>query len=318
MLKLAQPDPRTMTTCRFDVDSTPCSLRSGGTERFTVGRYDATALIAHGGMSAVYLGEELATGKGVALKILEPCFARHEDLVRRFLSELEVSRRVRHQGLVRIYDGSRTPDGIPYLAIELLDGECLGATSERGPVDLGAIAAIGAQIADALAAMHAAKVAHCDLKPENIMVLHDGSFAGWPRIKVVDFGVARFLDREEDEGQVAGTPMYMAPEQWRGHADERSDIYALGCMLYELVAGRCPFEGSVAELVAAHADILPPPLASFRALPRDMERLIHRMLSKDPGMRPRSMAEVARAFTDLAFAMPPGARPMVELEQMAG
>src|SRR5258706_378896 len=83
-----------------------------------------------------------------------------------------------------------------------------------------------------LDSMLAAKIAHCDLKPENIMVLHAGSFAGWPRIKVVDFGVARFLDREDDEGQVAGTPMYMAPEQWRGHADERSDVYALGCMLY--------------------------------------------------------------------------------------
>src|SRR5262249_26035325 len=108
--------------------------------------------------------------------------------------------------------------------------------------------------------------------------------------------------------EVAGTPPYMAPEQWRGQVVRQTDIYALGCMLYEMITGVPPFVGSFPEMATAHADLLPPPISEIRAVPAELERLVSRMLAKDPGMRPRSMADVACRLADIAYAHPPGAR----------
>ena len=268
-----------------------------------VGAYRVLELLARGGMGGVYLGEHVDTGERVALKVLEPRWAQDHGVVARMLDEAEVTRRVRHRGLVRILSGERRDDGIAYLAMELIDGMNLGVLLDHDRLELGAIAAIGAQIADAVAALHEAGIIHCDLKPDNVMVEYRDGLAGWPRIKVIDFGVARLHPRHE----VAGTPHYMAPEQWRGHAEPRTDVYALGCLLYELITGDVPFDGSLPQLMAAHCDdrALAPSLV--RWCPEIIERLVLRMLAKEPGMRPH-MDEVARTLADVAFQFPPGAR----------
>ncbi len=270
-----------------------------------LGEYRVHELLARGGMGGVYVGEHVTSGVRVALKILDPRWAAQDVIVSRLLGEREVTNRVQHHGLVRILGGAHLASGVAYLAMELLDGEDLGALVERGRIEPGAAAAIGAQIADAVAAMHDAQIVHCDLKPDNIMVEYQVGLAGWPCIKVLDFGVARIGARDA-VGEIAGTPCYMAPEQWRGHAEQRSDVYGLGVLLYELLTGDVPFEGSLPQVMTQHCDELPTPISARRAIPEPLERLVMRMLAKEPGMRPR-MVDVAHALTDIAYASPPGA-----------
>jgi eukaryotic-like serine/threonine-protein kinase len=269
-----------------------------------LGEYEVLGEIARGGMGGVFLARAPRSDRRYALKVIEPPFAVHPDIVARLRDELEISRRVRHPGLVEIhaFDGASP---IPYLVMEYLDGETLGSLLDRGRLEPGAAAAIGAQVASAVAALHAAGIAHCDLKPDNIHVLYEEGVAGWPRTKVLDFGVARRLDAVvDDEPSIAGTPAYMAPEQWRGEAVTGSDVYALGCVLYELCTGATPFCGTLPELMTAHIEALPMRAAVRRpALRPELDRLISRMLAKDPGLRPR-MAEVARLLTSLAEALP--------------
>ncbi len=270
-----------------------------------MGDHRVLACIARGGMCAVYLGEHVDTGERVAVKALDPRWARHTALVRRLFDEYAISRRVPHRGLVHILDASSAHDGVPYLVMELIDGESLSALLGRRYVAPGAIAAIGAQIADAVASMHAAGIIHCDLKPDNVMVLYQAGLAGWPRIKVLDFGIARRADDPAEE--IAGTPCYMAPEQWCGLAEPRSDVYGLGCLLYELIDGAPPFDGAIAEVAREHRDTRPRPPGAVRAVPPVLQRLVLRMLAKDPAMRPR-MVELVGPLAELAFASPPGAR----------
>ncbi len=270
-----------------------------------LGEYDVLGEIAKGGMGGVFLASDRRTGQRFALKVLEPQFSVHPDIVARMRDELDISRRVRHHGILDIHAFERAADGTPYLVMEFLDGETLGSLLDRGRLEVGAAAAIAAQVAGAVAALHAAGIVHCDLKPDNIHVLYEEGIAGWPSTKVLDFGVARRLDAVvEDEPSIAGTPSYMAPEQWRGEAVIGSDVYALGCVLYELYTGEPPFLGTLPELMTAHIEALPMRAAvRCPGLRPDLDRLIGRMLAKDPGLRPR-MAEVARALTEVAEALP--------------
>lgn len=287
--------------------ATTLAAELAGSPPPTLGPYHLVGLIATGGMGGVYVARHQGTHERVALKVLAPGRAHQDELVRRLFGELEVSHKVAHRGLVRIRDRAMSAHGVPYLVMELIDGENLAALQERGRIEVGAIAAIGAQVADALAAMHERRIVHCDLKPDNILVLYQDGLGGWPRIKVIDFGVARFLDRV-GETTVAGTPAYMPPEQWAGEIEPRTDVYALGCALYELLVGATPFTGTIAEVLQAHREQLAAPPSRVRAgIPDALEDLVLRMLAKEPGMRPR-MVEVARVLTDLAFATPPGAR----------
>lgn len=271
-----------------------------------LGPYKVLWLLARGGMGGVYLAEHLTTKARVALKVLEPRFAARDTIVTRMLGEREVTRRVHHTGLVRIFGGARIAGGVAYLAMELLDGEDLGALSDRGRVELGAAIAIGAQIADAVSAMHTAEIVHCDLKPDNIMVEYRTGLAGWPRVKVLDFGVARFGAPTEECAEIAGTPCYMAPEQWRGRAEPRTDVYGLGCMLYELITGDVPFDGTLPQVMTAHTEDVPARISARRWIPETLDRLIMQMLAKRAGARPL-MRDVARMLTELAYQLPPGA-----------
>jgi eukaryotic-like serine/threonine-protein kinase len=265
--------------------------------------YGVIGEIARGGMSTVYLGEDLATGERVAIKALDALHVGHGELVHRLLGEHELARRVCHPGLLEIRCAEQTRHGIPYLVMEYLDGENLGALVDRTALPLPAILVIAAQVASAIAALHAAGVVHCDVKPDNVLVLHEPGPGGWPQVKVIDYGVARLVDDPPmPEGTVVGTPAFMAPEQWYGAPNAKSDVYALGCMLYELVTGEPVFSGALPQLMTAHRDRLPARPSTRRAdLAPALDDLIMRALAKDPAMRP-TMADIAADLLELAPA----------------
>ena len=267
------------------------SNRAAGASR--LGNYGVIAPLARGGTAGVYLGEHLTTKERVALKVLDPMYSDHPEVVDRLLAELDISTRVRHSGLVDILVADRSSTGVPFLVMEYLDGENLGDLADRGRIALDAVIVIGAQIAGAVAALHSAGIIHCDVKPDNVFVLYQTGADGWPRVKVIDYGVARDVDDEPlADSTIAGTPCYMPPEQWRGAATVKSDVYSLGCLLYELVVGDQPFHGTLPQLMLAHTEQMPLRPSTLRVdLPADLERLIVRALAKDPALRP-TMAEM--------------------------
>jgi len=262
-------------------------------------RYDVVSSLASGGMGGVYLAVDGKTGDRVALKVLDPKFATNEEVVERLLAEHELASRTDHPGVVEIRRAAWTPDGAPYLVMEYLEGETLGQISDRGVIDLPSILAICAQAAAALAALHAVGVIHCDVKHDNLFVL-DERIRGWPRVKVIDFGVSRSVDEApRADPSVAGTPWCIAPEQWRGTPCTASDVYALGCLLYELTTGHPPFDGSLPELIAAHLERRPSRPSWMRRMPIGLERVIQRSLVKDPAHRP-AMRDIAHELAELA------------------
>ena len=267
-----------------------------------LGSYIMIALLAKGGTASVYLAEHAPTGKRVALKLLDPMYADRQEIVDKFFAEHAISRAVRHPGLLDITVSDRSASGIPYIVMELLDGENLGALAERGQVALDAIFAIGTQIASAVAAMHRNGYIHCDIKPDNVFVLYEQQKDGWPQVKVIDYGVSRkTTDAANDDGTIAGTPMYMPPEQWRGAPVAKSDVYSLGCLLYELCTGDQPFHGTLPQLMLLHSEMLPQRPSTYRSeMSPTLEGLIMRMLSKDPAMRP-TMDEVEYTLARLAW-----------------
>ncbi|HEY0192624.1 MAG TPA: serine/threonine-protein kinase [Kofleriaceae bacterium] len=279
-------------------------------------RYRVVAELARGGMSTVYLGEDTQTGARVAIKALDTYYVGQSDMVLRLLGEHELASRARHPALLEVHGAAQTADGLPYLIMEYLRGDNLGAHAERHALSLTAILAVAAQVASAAAALHAAGVVHCDLKPENVLVLEEPGPGGWPRIKVIDYGVARLTDEPAaTDGSVVGTPAFMPPEQWHGAPTPRSDVYALGCLLYELITGAPVFGGSLPQLMIGHCERLPE-RPSFRCLGRfeldpALDKLIVRMLAKDPAMRP-TMADAA---SELLAMAPPAVRMCLQPTQ---
>ncbi|CAN5170083.1 hypothetical protein BH11MYX1_BH11MYX1_50240 [soil metagenome] len=263
------------------------------------GDYEVVAPLASGGMGGVFLARHRTTGARVALKVLDPMFADHAEVVERLYAEREVSARASHPGLVEIREASRSSDDVPFLVMEYLEGETLSSIIERGTIDLETIVNLSVQIASALAAMHDAGITHCDVKPDNLFVLDDGT------VKVIDFGVSRLAEEPPlDDSSVAGTPAYMAPEQWRGKPEHATDVYSLGCVMYELLTGNVPFDGSLPELMVAHLDQRPGRISWLRnAVPVELERLVMRALAKAPGLRP-PMSAMAMALDRLVGRSP--------------
>jgi len=263
------------------------------TETFErLGEYSVIAPLARGGTAGVYLGEDTRNGERVAVKLLDPFHAGHADIVDRMFAERTVSMSVRHPNLLEVLHADRNAMGLPYLVMEYLDGENLGDLAERGPIQIDAILAITTQIACALNALHAAGYIHCDVKADNVFILYQPTVGGWPRVKVIDYGVARKISEAPTESTIAGTPSYMAPEQWRGAPSVQSDVYALGCLLYELVTGEHPFHGTLPQLMLGHCEAFAPRPSTLRSdLPGALERLILRAMAKNAAMRP-SMIEM--------------------------
>lgn len=270
--------------------------------------YGVVSTIAHGGMSTVYLGEHRSTGERVAIKALDAYYVGQSDMVLRLLNEHDIARRVHHPGLVEIRGAAQTAQGVPYLVMEYVRGESLQAFASRGMLTPSGLLAIAAQIARAAAALHAAGVVHCDLKPDNVIVVDEDAAPGAaPRIKVIDYGVARLVDEPPSaDGTVVGTPAFMPPEQWRGAPVAKSDVYALGCLIYELITGGPVFPGALPQMMIGHCERVPePPSARGARLAPALERLVLRMLAKDAQLRP-AMADIA---DELATIAPPSELP---------
>ena len=271
----------------------------GGAARVEVGhvfgeRYQVLSLLGSGGMGQVFRVLDQPSGQALALKVLRPLDGDEGDRVRRFQREIQILTRIKHPAVLRILDWGDSPVGL-YFVTELVDGEDLKlAIRRRGPWPAAEAAALGATLADALAAAHAQSVVHRDVKPNNVMIARDGS------VRLLDFGLARGagidLTTLTRTGTILGTPGYMSPEQFDAHGvDERSDVYSLGVVLFEVLTGRLPFTGQTPIAVAlAHKTQAPPLPRSLRpGVPAWLERVVLRCLEKDPARRFASASELA-------------------------
>lgn len=257
------------------------------------GPYGVIAPLGRGATAEVFLGYHVATHERVAIKVLDGAYSHRGEIAARLLGEWGLANRITHPGMLTIHHAAYNAEGTPYVIMEYLDGESLQALVDRSDLELDAIIRIGAQIAGAVAAAHDAGVIHCDIKPANVYVLYEAGPGGCPRTKVVDYGVARLAsDAPLPNGEICGTPSFMAPEQWQGEPCEKSDVYALGCLLYEVVTGEPLFSGTLPKLMLQHCEQMPErPSARRPGIPAGLERVIVRALAKDPAMRP-SMREL--------------------------
>ncbi|MGE3545924.1 MAG: serine/threonine-protein kinase, partial [Kofleriaceae bacterium] len=279
----------------------PREIRPGG----SLGRYEIGDELGEGGMAIVYRARDTELRREVAIKVLFPHLARREEVVRRFQREARAAAALEHPNILRIYDvggADHQPDDPPYIVMELIRGRTLLAELEqRGPMFPEVVACVGALLADALAAAHAASVVHRDVKPANVMIADNG------RLLLGDFGVAR-LETEESlitkTGALLGTPAYMSPEQASGDtATARSDLYSLGATLYQLATGALPYAGNPAKVIAQIASgALVAPNKRHPGVGPDLSRLIERLMSTDPQHRPASAIEVAAELRAIAAA----------------
>jgi len=279
------------------------------------GSYRIVRLIGEGGMGAVYLAEHTLIGRHAAIKVLLREMSHRQDLVTRFFNEARAATAVKHPGIVEIYDFGYHGDGSAYIVMEYLDGESLASRLRRmGPQPEARAAALCRQVAGALGAAHSKGIVHRDLKPDNIFIVRDSDMVEGERTKILDFGIAK-LNADAPggsmtrTGMVMGTPAYMSPEQSKGagQVDGRTDIYALGCILFELVCGRPPFvaEGT-GEVMAAHILAPPPRPSSFRPVSPALEQVILRALAKAPEHRFKTTDELIGALNS---AIPSGTYP---------
>ncbi|MEO3845922.1 serine/threonine-protein kinase [Streptomyces sp. B22F1] len=280
------------------------------------GRYRLVRQLGEGGMGQVWEARDETLDRPVAVKVvslLSGGGSRGDEARARFLREARITARLQHPNIVTIHDLGESGDGdsrIPFLVMELVRGEGLDVTLRRGPVGLPDAARWGAQICDALAEAHGMGVMHRDIKPSNVLITPSGS------AKVLDFGVARAADpyatsdRLTRTGYIVGTPSYMAPEQARGHAEPRSDLYTLGCLLFELITGRLPFESPDAVgYLSAHLTLEPPaPSTLAPAVPAGWDDLVLTLLRKEPDQRHGDAADVAEALRRLDGAADPAGR----------
>lgn len=255
------------------------------------GRYELRTLIGQGTFGRVYGGYDHRLDRSVAVKVIKPWWTEDQEWAERFEREARLMARVSHPGIVQIFDIGYDREGLYYVA-ELVDGESLAERLRRGPLPPTRVRDIAEQLCRALAAAHAERVVHRDVKPANVLIDRSG------RVKVGDFGIARLAEGSSEgvAGTVLGTPRYMAPEQARGRVPTpASDVYGAGIVVYEMLAGQPPFvEGSPVELALRHLNDPPPPLPS--GTPPALAAIVERALAKDPAARYPSGREMADAL----------------------
>jgi serine/threonine protein kinase len=279
----------------------------------TIDHYEVLAFIGAGGMGDVYRARDSRLGRDVALKILPAQFSEDPERMRRSEREAKLLASLNHPNIAAIYDLEES-DGIRCLILEFVQGETLAERLKRGPVPMAEVLEISRQMADALEAAHEQGVVHRDLKPANVMI----SAAG--RVKVLDFGIAKLLEPQAganaatnidsaSAGVVLGTPSYMSPEQARGKPiDKRTDIWAFGCVLYELLTGRRAFQGeTVTDTLAAVVDRDPDWQALPKNIPEKIRDLLRHCLQKDVRQRLRDIGD-ARIQIEEAAKEPVTAR----------
>jgi len=267
-----------------------------------IGEYDIEAKVGEGAMGTVYRAIHPQIGKHVAIKVMTPKVFGEAEAVKRFVGEARAVAAIEHPGIVDVFGFGRIPDGRTYLVMEWLDGQSLSDRMHAEP-KLGweESCEVIRQIARALEAAHAKGIIHRDLKPENVFLKKVDDEK--PTVKLLDFGLAKSTNKEDvanlaktRSGQMLGTPLYMSPEQCKNkNVDHRTDIYALGCMCYELLVGRTPYDAdNVAEIITAHLVSEPPRPSKFKEdIPADIDKLLYNMIAKDPDKRP-PLGEIRR------------------------
>ena len=284
----------------------------------TVGHYRITARLGAGGMGEVFLAEDTRLDRKAAIKFLPADLADDPDRRQRFLTEAKAASALNHPHVCVVYDVGETEDGLPFIAMEFVEGQSLSDLVKQGSPEISSVVAIAVQVADALDAAHSRRIVHRDIKPENISLNERGE------VKVLDFGLAKRMLQESDdslgttlaeqqtqEGHVLGTPRYMSPEQAVGKAvDHRSDLFSLGSVIYFLLTGRPPFAGAnLGEVLDNVVHKQPEAIARFNYdVPPELERITLKLLAKqarpaisvgprsaggpqEPVARPRSPAE---------------------------
>ncbi|WP_043260274.1 protein kinase domain-containing protein [Streptomyces hokutonensis] len=284
------------------------------------GRYRLIEPVGAGGFGQVWRAHDPRVDRPVAVKVLtSDGSADHDRQVARFAREAAVAGGLSHPHIVTVHDfGSAVHRGRPYayLVMQLLLGKSLSAVLEAGRLPFPTALYTASCVADALDAAHEAGLTHRDIKPSNIMVRDDGEAT------VVDFGITKGNDARHDittTGVLIGTPAYMAPEALSGTFDHRSDLYSLGCVLFEAVTGRRPFTGTSWQLINQHLKETPAPLRTLRPdAPVELERLVSRLLAKDPAQRPDSADEVYGLLEEINDSYFGETRPIGDLPPVRG
>ncbi|MDB4953582.1 MAG: serine/threonine protein kinase [Myxococcales bacterium] len=299
--------------------------------REIAGRYRILAKLGEGGMGAVYRGEQISLKRPVAVKVLRSELSSNQMILKRFNAEAEVVAKLGHPNTVNIYDFGQDRDGSLFIAMEFIEGQSLRKVlHEQGPLPPARTLSIAIQIAASLADAHAHGITHRDLKPDNVMLQDRGRQRDI--VRVLDFGIAKLRDDSRatqlamtQAGDMLGTPQYMAPEQIRGEAiDGRTDVYALGCMLYEMLTSRMPFEApTVMAMLSKHLLEIPPPPSVRRpdlGLPPLLDQLVMAAMSKAPNGRPATMEQLGEHLAALLAMQPPDPNrpPTVPMSALQG
>ncbi|MFD5674073.1 PQQ-binding-like beta-propeller repeat protein [Streptomyces sp. NPDC127040] len=274
------------------------------------GRYELQQLLGQGGMGEVWAARDSVMQRLVAVKLLQAHLGTTEG-EELFFREARTAGALSHPGIVTVHDLGRDGDGTLYLVMENVPGQNLGVVLEQGLPLVGDVLAWTAQVADALYAAHTVRIVHRDLKPANLMLTPAGS------VKILDFGIARYVSTRTMASRVIGTVAYMPPERLLGKVgDVRGDLYALGCVLYELLTGRTPFgDLDTPALMYAHVNTPPAPPSSHRpGLSPYLDALLAELLAKMPGDRPASAANVRDRLHQLPASSPPGSPPAPRAE----
>ena len=291
----------------------------------TLGSYTILSPLGEGGMGQVFVAEHHLMRRKAAVKVLRAELSEDQTVVDRFFNEARTTSLIRHPGLVDIFDFGYHKDGSAYIVMELLEGESLELRLRpKRPLPISLALEIGRQVGNAISAAHGKGIIHRDLKPDNILLVADPELPAGLRAKVLDFGIAKLVDESpagKRTGTFAflGTPVYMSPEQCRhaGQVDLRTDIYSLGCVLFEMVCGRRVFFGeSMFDFMNAHMKDAPPAPRSLNgSIPDWLEDVILRALEKDPDRRFQTMGELVSALeqkregTDMMWKAPSGKAP---------
>ena len=257
----------------------------------TISHYKIIEKLGGGGMGVVYKAQDIKLKRTVALKFLPPDMTRDEEAKDRFMHEAQAASALEHSNICNVHEIDETDDGQMFIAMAYYDGETLKKKIERGPMPLEETIDIGIQIAQGLARAHEEDIIHRDIKPANVMITNRGD------VKIVDFGLAKLSGRTQltKEGTTLGTVAYMSPEQAQGAAvDHRTDIWALGVVLYEMITGRQPFEGDYEQAVTysiMNEDV--EPLTGLRTgVPMELERIVNKALAKSPDERYQHVNEM--------------------------
>jgi eukaryotic-like serine/threonine-protein kinase len=291
-----------------------------------IGNYRIVSELGKGGMGMVYRAEHVQLGRPAALKMLLPQYSSNPSIVQRFFNEARAASAIDHPGIVEVFDFGTHTDGAAYIVMALLKGESLEQRIKRARVSPMDAAAIIAQVLGALAAAHARGIAHRDLKPDNIFLVPNELMPGNTQIKLLDFGIAKLSGdgaggSQTQTGVMMGTPAYMSPEQCMGKSDldHRTDLYSIGCILYQLLTGRPPFTGEqgTGMMIAAHIrDVPADPRTLNPEIPDRLAAIVMRLLEKDPAARFQSALETRDALA--AIGVSPASRPPLAADPAFG